>query len=260
MRYGIKTRLVVCAVLLAFISCKKKEITGTQNPTGFPKLIKILDTIVSSRQENRIFYYYAPNRNCDSIVYQNQNSGPNPTWSYSRARFEYNNDSLPLRAFMKIGSTPEYILHEIEYSNTQKIKKLINFSDTIRFTYDLNNRLARDSQFDVFGGWIHTHIYSYDSWNNVSSVINLHFYPPGSTVTETYTYDIAINPLHQLWNYQRAASSISPNNMTSLSLSGNPIPRYTMTYLYNSYFLPVKSYWYQNGQPNPFRIYTYFYK
>jgi hypothetical protein len=260
MWYGIKMSLVICAALFAFISCKKKDLTGTQNPAGLPKLIKILDTIVNSQMENRTIYYYAPNGNCDSIVYQDQNSGPNPTWSYSRARFGYNNDSLPLRVFMKIGNTPEYILHVIGYSNTQKIKKLINFSDTIKFMYDLSDRLARDSQFDVSGNWIHTHVYAYDSRNNVSSVINLHFYPAGSTNSETYTYDTAINPLHQLWNYQRAASSISPNNMTSLVLSGNPVPRYIWTYQYNSHLLPVKSYLYQNGQPNPYHIYTYFYK
>jgi hypothetical protein len=257
MGYRIKTSIVVSFAFLTFISCEKKEVTGTQNPAGVPKLIKILDTIVSSQMENRTFYYYAPNGNCDSIVFQNQSSGPNPTWSYSRERFEYNNDSLPLRAFMKIGSTPEYILHEIEYSNTQKIKKLINFSDTIKYTYDLNDRLARDSQFNRFGIWEFTHVYSYDFRNNVSSIIRL---DPRSSYTDTYTYDIAINPLHKLWNYQGAAGSISPNNMTNLYLSGNPIPRYTWTYQYNSDRLPVKAYLYQFGQPNPYHIYTYFYQ
>jgi len=260
MAAAIKSILIPVIAISVFTGCKKTDNNKIQNPVALPKLVKVLDTLVTSQKEYRTFYFYAANGNCDSIVYENQTgTPPNAVWPRNRLRFIYNNDSLPIQAYFKPQNSAEYLYATMEYNNAGKIKKIINFTDTLKYSYDMNNRLVSDSQFNRFGVWQNSHLYSYDAGGNV---INFHYIYPSTppSLPEIYAFDTSPNPFHKPWSFQPGPISVSVNNITSQGSPTSPLPIWTTTYQYNSYNLPVKSYLYMNGQPGVIRTKTYFYQ
>lgn len=254
-------------ILSLFICCKKqlKESVVISN-SSLPLLYKTLDTTLSNQFEDRVFYYYAANGNCDSIISEMQLSASPPTWSYLRLRYEYANstDTLPRKIYRKDRLYPEEVMSFREYDGLGKLIKYSGYTDTTRCAYDANSRLSVDSQFNSFNVWEFAYIYSYDARDNVSQWKSVSALSTGTSTT-IFTYDSSVNPYNNSvfksrWNPLQSAQSISPNNITSQKLAGSSVPPSTITYLYNSYNLPDKAYFYKPGVTSPYKIRTYFYR
>ncbi len=263
----IKSKISFGLILLVLISCGKEENHYRHFTSNLPLLFKTLDSTISNQREDRVFYYYGTNGNCDSIIWEIQDPFSNtPFWSRSSVRFEYNNnlDTLPRKIYRTLANAAEHLYSIREYNNLGKVTKYSLGSDTFKCTYDVNNRMIADSQFSSFNVWQHVYIYGYDIKGNVSSQTTISSYGSGPSPTTYSTFDSSKSPynnesFNNRWNPTQSTQSININNPTSHLFPGSALP-YKTTYLYNSYNLPYKAYYFRPGASSPYKTRTYFYQ
>ncbi len=261
----MKKAFIFYLLLFLFFSCRKKENLNFLPTTTPTYLIKIIDSIQTTSQENRTLYNYTASGLVNKIIYNNQYGFVMPpAWGNYEYRIEYNSQDLPVKTFAKNNNDSERLYSVIEYDLIgRKVRETYgNGSVFYTFTYDANGRCIADTQYrrvGTFEAIDFYYIYRYDTRGNVVEMktIDPNWY---STDIVWFKYDSAVNPFNRIRHYHLYNFGAEPKSLNNITSMFNPVNGTIIenrVYEYNSENLPVRAVInYGSSQP---LIRTFFY-